>query len=92
VKPLTLSLWLLSAVALADVVPPPEPREAEAPSTPAPAPEVPVVTHPAGIERAGAGVIQGGWEYVYAAYGLGTAGVLAYAASLFVRRQRPSRP
>lgn len=45
--------------------------------------------HPVGIEKAMAsGVIQGGWEYVYAAYGVGVFGVLAFAASLFVRRPK----
>ncbi|MCU0696931.1 MAG: hypothetical protein MUC96_10410 [Myxococcaceae bacterium] len=82
---------LLGSVALADIAKPPPaetPPPAEQPAPP-PAP-APAAKHPEGVEKAYAGVIQGGWEYVYAAYGLGTAGVLAYAVSLFVRRPKKS--
>jgi hypothetical protein len=69
------------AAPVAEVAPAPAPEVAPAP---APAPQ-----HPAGIEKAmGSGVIQGGWEYVYAAYGVGVFGVLAFAASLFLRRPK----
>lgn len=54
----------------------------------APPPEA--AKHPAGIEKS-VGVISGGWEYVYAAYTLGLLGVLGYATSLFVRRNKPER-
>jgi hypothetical protein len=84
-RSLFLTLALLAAPAFADIAPP-EPVPAP---TPAPAPAA-AAQHPEGIEKAYSGVIQGGWEYVYASYGLGTAGVLAYAASLFVRRPRKS--
>ncbi len=32
------------------------------------------------------GMIQGGWEYVWAAYGLTWAGLLGYTLSLWLRR------
>lgn len=72
---------LLSTAALADLAPP-EPEPAVQPA-PAPAPDM---QHPEGIEKVPMGVIQGGWEYVYAAYGVGLGGVLLYALSLFLRR------
>ncbi|MBL8919750.1 MAG: hypothetical protein JNJ54_12860 [Myxococcaceae bacterium] len=74
---------------------PPQPSEPPAPTAaaaaPTPAPDAPAAPqHPVGIEKAMAsGVIQGGWEYVYASYGLGVFGVLAFAASLFLRRPKP---
>jgi hypothetical protein len=43
--------------------------------------------HPEGIEKVGIGVIEGGWSFVYAAYGVALAGVAFYAASLFLRRK-----
>lgn len=55
---------------------------------PAPAPQ-----HPQGIEKAPMGVIEGGWAYVYAAYGAGLIGLIAYAASLYLRRREgPEAP
>ncbi len=45
----------------------------------------PAAVHPEGIENVGMGVVQGGWEYVYAAYGVGLLGVVLYAVSLVVR-------
>lgn len=33
----------------------------------------------------GAGVIEGGWEYVWAAYGFSAAILLGYAVSIYVR-------
>lgn len=33
------------------------------------------------------GHVVGGWEYVYAAYGLTAFGIIVYGVSLFVRRQ-----
>ena len=36
------------------------------------------------------GVIEGGWNFVYAAYGVALSGVAAYAASLFLRRKGKS--
>jgi hypothetical protein len=90
-RPALLLFALLAAPALGDIAKPP-PAEQPAPVE-APVPQVepvPAAKHPEGIEKAGSGVIQGGWEYVYAAYGLGTVGVLAYVASLFVRRPKKS--
>lgn len=68
---------LLAAPAFAD--------EAPGPRAPAPALE-----HPEGIEKVGMGVIEGGWNYVYAAYGVALSGVALYAASLFLRRKGKS--
>ena len=86
--------WLaLSAIlalpVLADVAPPP-PVEAPAPSA-APA----AIEHPGGNDKAPAapmGVIEGGWAYVYAAYGAGLFGLLGYAVSLFLRRPTQQPP
>ena len=40
----------------------------------------------------GMGVIQGGWEFVYAAYGISAAVLIGYAALLVVRsRQAQAR-
>lgn len=79
-------LCVLSGSAIADIAPPePEPT----PVVPAPQPTPPPVAdmqHPEGIEKVPMGVIQGGWGYVYAAYGVGLAGVMLYALSLFLRR------
>lgn len=33
------------------------------------------------------GVIQGGWEFIYSAYGLAYTGLLLYGISLWVRRK-----
>ncbi|HMK74228.1 MAG TPA: hypothetical protein VK454_12865 [Myxococcaceae bacterium] len=38
-----------------------------------------------------AGRIQGGWEFVWAAYGLTWAALVLYAASLWARRPRKER-
>ena len=38
------------------------------------------------------GVIQGGWGYVIAAYGISWAVLLAYAISLYVRAKRAPQP
>jgi len=38
--------------------------------------------------RVGAGRIQGGWEFVTAAYVLTLLGIVLYAASLWVRRRK----
>lgn len=80
-RTLAAAVLLAASLAAADVAP------EEAP--PAPPPVAPL-KHPEGIERAvaAAGVIQGGWEYVYAAYTLGTLGILGFAASLFLRRPK----
>jgi hypothetical protein len=67
----------LSLPAMADVAPEKD-VQAEAP---APAPQ-----HPQGVEKVQMGVIEGGWAYVYAAYGAGLLGLIAYAASLYLRR------
>ena len=80
-------LFVLSTSALADVAPPePEPTPVQPVPTPQPTPPPPDMLHPEGIEKVPMGVIQGGWGYVYAAYGVGLAGVLLYALSLFIRR------
>ncbi|MDX2013926.1 MAG: hypothetical protein SFW67_27260 [Myxococcaceae bacterium] len=92
-KPALAVALLLASAALADIARPPPaeaPPPVEQPAPPAEPVAAPAAKHPEGIEKGSAGVIQGGWEYVYAAYGLGTAGVLAYAASLFVRRPKKS--
>ncbi len=53
----------------------------------------PAASHPVGIEQAPPmGVIQGGWGYVYAAYGLGLLGLVTFAASLFLRRAEGPPP
>lgn len=52
----------------------------------------PVPLHPEGIEKVPMGVIEGGWAYVYAAYGAGLLGLVVYAASLFVRRSETPPP
>lgn len=85
-KALFAGLVVAASLAFADIAPPekapPEPAVVE--PAPAPAPQ-----HPMGIEKAvGSGVIQGGWEYVYACYALAVIGVLGYGASLFVRRPK----
>ena len=87
-------LVLLAAPAFADTAPGPAPV-VEAPKAlaavdaapPAPAP---AMEHPEGIEKVGMGVIEGGWNFVYAAYGVALSGVAAYAASLFLRRKGKS--
>mgnify|MGYP001583593821 CR=1 FL=1 len=81
---------VLSMPVLADVAPPPpaEPTVA-APATPVAA------EHPGGNDKAPAapmGVIEGGWAYVYAAWGAGVLGLIAYAASLFLRRSDAPPP
>jgi hypothetical protein len=80
---LLLAALCASTLAVADVAPP-------EPVAPAPAPvAAPVAdpSHPQGIENVmPMGVIDGGWGYVYACYGLAIGGTLLYAVSLFVRR------
>lgn len=81
-RTLFAALVVTASLAFADIAPP-----EKAPPEPAPAP---APQHPMGIEKAGvgSGVIQGGWEYVYACYALAVIGVLGYGASLFVRRPK----
>ncbi|MBL8934553.1 MAG: hypothetical protein JNM69_12795 [Archangium sp.] len=91
-RALFAGLVVAASLAFADIAPPekapPEPAPAPAVVEPAPAP-APAPQHPMGIEKAvGSGVIQGGWEYVYACYALAVIGVLGYGASLFVRRPK----
>ncbi len=89
-KSLFLALALAFAgIALADVPNTPPPNELPKAAEPLP---VDAPKHPEGIEKAGAGVISGGWEYVYAAYGLAVLGIAGYGLSLFVRKpkERPS--
>lgn len=74
---------LFSAVAFADLAPM---APDERPSPAAQMPTNPALEHPEGIENVPMGVIQGGWGYVYAAYGVGLAGVLLYGLSLLIRR------
>jgi len=38
------------------------------------------------------GVIQGGWEYVWMAYGVTWAGLLGYTISLWLRKPRKETP
>ena len=38
------------------------------------------------------GVIQGGWGYVIAAYGISWAALVAYACSLYLRAKREPTP
>jgi hypothetical protein len=81
-----VSLW--AGLALADIAPPP-PAEPTPAATPTPAPAPAPAVHPQGIEKAAPlGVIQGGWGYVYACYGLAIGGTILYAISLFTRRPR----
>lgn len=91
-------LALLSLPALADIAAP-EPSDNPAPTPvvaePAPAPRPPAAEHPGGNQNAPPapmGVIEGGWAYVYAAYGAGLFGLIAYAASLFLRRSELPPP
>lgn len=96
-RTLFAALVVAGSLAFANIAPPQMPEPAPAPAVvepapavvdPAPAP-VPAPQHPMGIEKAvGSGVIQGGWEYVYACYALAVIGVLGYGASLFVRRPK----
>ena len=77
---------------------------AEAAPVAAPAPVVVPVApaapqHPGGNENAPGmkdmppmGVIQGGWAYVYAAWGAGILGLVGYAASLFLRKSSDLPP
>lgn len=84
---------VLSLPALADLAPPP-PEPTVAPVAPAPAKPV-ALEHPGGNDQAPAapmGVIEGGWAYVYAAWGAGILGLIAYAASLFLRRSDATPP
>lgn len=90
----------LAGLVFADAPPPPPeaqpttdaPPSADAPPAPPEAPPAPppAPSHPQGIEKA-AGVISGGWEYVYAAYGLAVLGIAGYGLSLFVRRPKQER-
>ncbi len=84
-KFLVLSAFL-SLPVLADVAVPPD-LQPVAQTAPAPAP-----VHPQGIEKVPMGVIEGGWAYVYAAYGAGLLGLIAYTASLFLRRSEAPPP
>ncbi|MDP3235186.1 MAG: hypothetical protein Q8S33_24260 [Myxococcales bacterium] len=79
-KTLVAASVLFAGLALADL-----PAAEQKPEV---VPEAAAPKHPQGIENAGAGVISGGWEYVYAAYTLGTLGVLGFATSLFFRRPK----
>ncbi|MDP1822025.1 MAG: hypothetical protein Q8L48_02240 [Archangium sp.] len=85
---------VLSLPVLADVAPPPPAEPTVAPVVaPLPAPVAP--EHPGGNANAPAapmGVIEGGWAYVYAAWGAGIFGLIAYAASLFLRRSDAPPP
>ncbi len=98
-RALFAGLVVAASLAFANIAPPqmPEPAPAPQPAVVEPAPPVvepapvpaPAPQHPMGIEKAvGSGVIQGGWEYVYACYALAVIGVLGYGASLFVRRPK----
>ena len=78
---LVLSVFL-SLPVLADVDPPDR----------KPAVVQPAPVHPEGIEKVPMGVIEGGWAYVYAAYGAGVFGLIAYATSLFLRRSEAPPP
>lgn len=73
-RALLLTVGLLAGVAWADVPRAPPPAEAAA-------------QHPEGIEKS-MGVIEGGWEYVYAAYSVAFIGVVGFALSLFIRRPK----
>ena len=73
----------LSLPVLADIAQPPP----AAPAAVAPEPQ-----HPQGIEKAPMGVIEGGWAYVYAAWGAGLLGLVGYALSLYVRRSEAPPP
>ena len=93
---------VLSMPVLADVAAPPPPAPVPAPTeavvAPAPAPVAAPLAkeHPGGNENAPAappmGVIEGGWAYVYAAWGAGIFGLVGYAASLFLRRSSDVPP
>ena len=90
VAALSLPVW-------ADVAPPPPAEPAAQPAAPelAPAPRPLAAEHPGGNDKAPAapmGVIEGGWAYVYAAYGVSLIGLIAYAASLFLRRSSDVPP
>lgn len=94
-------LALIAAFSLpvwADVAPPPPAEPAAHPvAAPevAPAPRPLAAEHPGGNDQAPAapmGVIEGGWSYVYAAWGAGLIGLIAYAASLFLRRSTDVPP
>ena len=73
----------LSLPVLADIATPPPPVAVAA----APEPQ-----HPQGIEKVPMGVIEGGWAYVYAAWGAGLLGLVGYAVSLYVRRSEAPPP
>lgn len=96
-KRLVFLSTLLGTLALADVAPAePAPAAqvatAEAPPAAEAAP-APTPMHPVGIEKAmPSGVIEGGWSYVFAAYGLAYVGLVVYALSLVLRRQKPGVP
>jgi hypothetical protein len=66
---------------------------------PAPVAAPVAAEHPGGNENAPGmkdmpqmGVIQGGWAYVYAAWGAGILGLVGYAASLFLRKSSDLPP
>lgn len=73
-------VWFLSLPVLADIAAPPAPVPAAQ------------AQHPQGIEKVPMGVIEGGWAYVYAAWGAGLLGLVGYAVSLYVRRSEAPPP
>jgi hypothetical protein len=87
---------VLSMPVLADVAAPPPPAPDPAPAEAVVAPAPMAKEHPGGNENAPAappmGVIEGGWAYVYAAWGAGIFGLVGYAASLFLRRSSDVPP
>jgi hypothetical protein len=80
---------IVSMPALADIAPPEPPPAAQV------APQ-PAAEHPGGNANAPGmqdmGRIEGGWGYVYAAWGAGVFGVLLYGLSLFLRRPESLPP
>lgn len=96
---------IVSMPALADIAPPEPPPAAQVAPQPAAehpggnanAPGMqPAVEHPGGNANAPGmqdmGRIEGGWGYVYAAWGAGVFGVLLYGLSLFLRRPESLPP
>lgn len=101
---LAVSMPALANIAPPDRGPPAVEPAAEAVAAPAPAAEHPggnanapgMQEHPGGNANAPGmpqmGVIEGGWAYVYAAWGAGVFGLLIYGASLFLRRSDTPAP
>lgn len=86
---------LLSLPVWGDVAPPAPAQPAAVAPEVVPAPRPLAAEHPGGNDQAPAaptGVIEGGWAYVYAAYGASLIGLIAYAASLFLRRSSDVPP